>query len=138
MPTNATLTAAQLIQLAADFNSLGNLARSILNNPTITLDPDVSNAIASDLTSLSNIAANLATWGAQVAFADSDAAFNTISSATQSANATVNQLKSTVSKINSIVNIFGAAVVLGVTFGSGNFVSVITAAGKLGDAIASA
>lgn len=138
MPNNAPLTGAQLIQLSTDVNTLGNLIRGILNDPNMNLSQGQSSVLSADLTSLSDTAANLATWGAQVVFADSDAAFTTISSATSAANAKVAQLKATVAKIDSVVNIVGAAVSLGVAFGTGNFVNVLSAAGQLGNVVANA
>ena len=127
----AALTAQQLVQLAADFNGLANLDRSILNDPSIDLPPTAADALTAHLTNLSDVAANLATLGAQVAFGDSDAAFERISDATQQANTTVARLQGTVAKINSIVNILGAAVSLGVAFGTGNVPAILGAADKL-------
>jgi hypothetical protein len=138
MPTNSTLSGAQLVQLAADFSSLADQARDILTNPDLNFSANVSNALSSDMSTLSNIAANLAMWGAKIVFADSDSAFQTISSSTQAANAAVTKLQNDVKKINSVVTILGDAVSLGVSFGTGNWVSVVSAATSLGSAISSA
>ncbi len=138
MPASSALTGAQLVQIGSDFGALAEQTRSILADPNSNLSAGVSNAMAADLSSLSNIAANLSMWGARIVFADSDASFQSISSATQSANAVVARLKGDETKIGSIVNILGSAVSLGVAFGTGNWVSVVSAAATLGSSISSA
>lgn len=138
MATNSALSSAQIGQISGEFAACGNQVRGILNDPNLDLPPNVSNTLASDLTSLSNIGANFAILASQVIFADSDAAFTQISTATQSANAKVAQLKTTIGKINSIVNIVGSVISLGVAFGTGNFMSVLGAAANLGSAVANA
>jgi hypothetical protein len=138
MAADNCLSSAQIVALSGDFNALGNHARSILNDPNLTLTPGQSAAISADLTSLSTMAAQLATWAALIAFADSEAAFASISAATTSANATVAKLKSTIAKINAIVAILGDAVSLGVAFGTGSWSAVIGAAGTLGGTVAAA
>jgi hypothetical protein len=131
MPANAPLDGAALVKLSGDFNNLGNQTRGILNDPTIVLSPGESGALSADLTNLSNIAANLATWSARVVFSESDQAFKTISAATDEANAKVDQIKAIAGKISSVVSILGDAVSLGVAFGSGNPIGIITAANQL-------
>ena len=136
MPENSTLLSSQLLQLSSDFNDLGDGARGALSNQALT--PNQSNVISSDMTTLYNTAGNLATWGAQVVFADSDAAFNTISSATKSGATALQQLQADVAKVNSVINILGAAIALGVAFGSGNPGTILQSAGKLATAVSSA
>ncbi len=138
MPGNSPLSSSEIGQIAWDLVSLANQGRDILNNPPPGLDANQSNAIAADVTSLSNIAANLFSISSQLVFADSDKAFTAINAATQSANAKVAQIKGTVDKINSVVNILGSVVSLAVSFGSGNFVSVLGAAGNVTTAVANA
>ncbi len=132
------LSAQQITALSADFNALGNLARGILNDPAITLTPGQSSSISADLTSLSNTAGSLATWAAQVAFEDSESAFGVLKDATSSANATVQRIKATAAKISAVVTIFGDAVSLGCSFGTGNAAAILGAAAKLKNSIASA
>lgn len=126
-----TLTAQQLVQLAADFNALANSDRSMLNDPSLDLPPEAADALTKHLTDLSTLAATIAAAGASAAFEDSDAAFSSINGATQQANATVARLRGTVAKIDSIVNVLGAAVSLGVAFGTGNVPAILGAADKL-------
>jgi hypothetical protein len=138
MPANSSMSSAQLSQIAWELVSLANQGRNILNDPPEGLSPSQSNAIAADVTSLSNIAANLFSISSQLIFSESDSAFTVISSAAQAANTKVAQIQSTVGKINSIVNILGSVVSLGVAFGSGNFVSVLSAASNLATAVTDA
>lgn len=134
----STLSSAQILQLATDFSSLADSVRDILMDPDMTLSPAASNVLSSDLTSLSNIAANLATWSALCSFANSDDAFAKLSKATDDANQKVAELEKTVAKINSIVNIVGSAISLGVAFGTGNVIGIIGDAGNLETAVVNA
>lgn len=136
MSANQQLSSDQIMALAVSYSSLGDAARDVLRDPTIVLTQDQSNLIASDMTQCYGISGNLATWAVQVIFADSDSAFQSIIASTQSGSAAVVRLKAEVAKINSIMNILGAAVSLGISFGTGNWVSVMSAANNLGNAIA--
>ncbi|MGB8910001.1 MAG: hypothetical protein WCC84_14745 [Candidatus Cybelea sp.] len=128
------LTGAQLVQLASDFSALAEQAGEMVADPNLNLTDAQSTALTTDESKLSNIAANLAMWGAKVAFDDSDASFASISSATQSANNAVSNLRHTVAKINSVVNIVGNAVALGMGFATGNVVGIVSAAANLASA----
>lgn len=138
MPANSPLSGAQIAQLASDFSALANKVSAILNNPDVPLSADANARLSQDLSKLSTIAANLATWSSLLVFAETESSFETISSATSSANAKVDKLKDEVAKINSIVNIVGSAVSLGVAFATGNVVTILNDAVTLGNAVAGA
>ena len=134
MSANTSLTGAQLIQLASDFNAMAGTARDVLTDATIELTADQSNLLSADVIQLGNIAANLATWAALLIFEDSDKAFQTVQSSTQSGAARLAQLKADAKKVNAIISVLGAAVSLGLTFGSGGVLGIISAAGNLATA----
>jgi hypothetical protein len=138
MPANSTLDPSQVLTIATYLNSVGNSIRNIFNDPNMVLSNDQSNLLASDLTTTSNAAANLATWAAQLTFADSDGAFTQISNATQSAATKLSTLQSQVAKISSFINIVAAVVTLGTAFGSGDVAGVLNAASGLYTAVSSA
>jgi hypothetical protein len=123
------------MQLASDFGDLADQARDILTSPSITLSPDQSNVVAADMSQLNNIAANLATWSAAIIFADSDGAFQSISNATTAAKASLATIVKQIGEISSAIGILGKVVSLGVAFGTGDFVSVLTAATGLANLV---
>ncbi len=113
-------------------------ARDVLVDSAIELSPDQSNAIAADGIQLGNIAGNLLTWAAQIIFDDADQAFQAIQASTQSGAAKLAQLKADAQKVNSIINVLGAAVSLGLAFGTGNVPGIISAGTTLATAVAQA
>jgi outer membrane murein-binding lipoprotein Lpp len=138
MPANSTLSGTQIAQLASDFSGLASKVSDILNDPNVTISGATNERLTQDLSKLSDIAANLATWSSLVVFADSESSFQEISSATSAANAKVKQLKADVAKINSIVNIVGSAISLGVAFSTESMITILSDAVTLGNAIAKA
>jgi len=138
MPSNTALDPGQVLQIASYLNAIGNIIRNILNDPNVVLSNDQSNLLSSDLISISNVAANLSTWAAQVVFADSDSAFDNISNATQVASTKLQSLQKDVAKMSSILNIVADVVNLGVAFGTGNVAGILSASSSLyGDASSS-
>jgi hypothetical protein len=131
----SSLTGEQLVSLASDFSALAEQAGEMLADPNLNPSVEQTNALYDAQNKLSDIAANLAMWGAKVEFDDSESSFASLSNATQSANAAVKKLKTTVAKINSVVNILGSAASLGLSFATGNAVGVLSAAANLTSAI---
>jgi hypothetical protein len=128
MPDNAGFTQQQLAELAQAFATLAQQAGDMLADPSVVLSADQSNVMAADVSSLDNIAANLATWGAGMTFSDSNAAFAAMSSAATTASARISGLKSTRDGISSIIAVLGSAISLGIAFGTGNKYAVGSAA----------
>ena len=135
-----TLSADEVVVLAADFNAMANAATAMLNDPAIasSLTDKQSCSLQKYDASCSSIAANLATWAAQIAFASSDNAFATIKTQTKSACDTADRLKTTIAKIQHVIDILGAAVALGTEFNAGTALSILTSAGTLQGVIAKA
>jgi hypothetical protein len=128
MPDNAGFTQQQLAELAQAFATLAQEAGDMLADPNVVLSADQSTVMAADISSLDNIAANLATWGAGMTFSDPNAAFAAMSSAATTANARISGLKSARGGISSIIAVLGSAISLGTAFGTGNKFAVTGAA----------
>jgi hypothetical protein len=131
----AALSSAQIGDLSNHYTDLAGATRAILNNTTIQLTRGQAAALSADLTTLSTIGANLATTAAQVAFDHADDAFNKISSATKDANAEASRLSSQAAHITAVVDVLGAVVTLGGSFGSGNPLTVLKAVSALETAV---
>ncbi len=89
----SSFTGEQLVSLASDFSALAEQAGEMLADPNLNPSVEQTNALYDSQNKLSDIAANLAMWGAKVEFDDSEASFASLSNATQSANAAVKKLK---------------------------------------------
>ena len=132
------LSSDQIVALAADFNELGNAARAMLNDPNLSLTSGQSGSLDDHIRDFSTAANELATWAAQVAFDDSNDAFTTIRAQTRSACDTAAKLKAVAAKAQAVIDVLGAAVSVGLSFGTGGAGAILAAAGHLEQTISGA
>jgi hypothetical protein len=132
------MSTQQLQDLANDFNAHANLARQMLNDPTLTFTDTQNADLIADINVLSVAAGDFATAAAQSAFDDSAAAYTTISTQTKAATEKVKAIKATVAKVDAVISILGAAVTICTDLSTGNPIGAVQAAGTLQGAIAKA
>ena len=128
------LDADQIGALSDAFTDLADAVRAILNDESIPLTRGQGAALSSDLTTLGTIASNLATTAASVAFDDSQSAFTDLSRITKDANDEARRLSANAAHITAVVNVIGAFVSVGTSFGSGPG-AVLGALGNLATAV---
>lgn len=132
------MTDAQALVLSQALADLATSAEEMLNDLTLNLTPGETAQLQSQGSDLSDLSRQLAIAGAFAALAAAQSDFDTMTQATTAANGAVTQLKSRSEKIKAILGVLGAAITFGTALTGGALGPVLTAAGALTNAAASA
>jgi hypothetical protein len=120
----ATLSAAQLAELATVFETIASDIGVFLSNADDTLNEREERGLTDAQNKLGNFALSLSLKAAQTAFSDSDDAFAQLNAALREAEKSSKNLASDAKHLSQIVAITASVVDLGAALTSGNALAV--------------
>ncbi len=132
------MTDAQGLILAQELADTANLVVHMLNDLTLPLTDQQTQALQNYAIQLGKESRQIAIAGALSALNAAQADFNSMTQATTAANAAVTQLKTSAAKLNSILDIVGKAVSFGAALVAGPVGTALAAAGALAGSAATA